>query len=354
LPFARPLLTDLRQRVARDIMVRLPGTDALLRWNNLSIVAEVEAGIAHLLYGRLDWSFRQLFPDTAEGEYLERWASIWGIQRRPASRAFGTATWPASAGTFIPAGAIAIRGDRFSYTVQAPGAAVTPEGEITVRLLADVAGAIGNSAPDVQLTLATTINAVTPLGRVDDPGLSGGASLESDALLLQRLLSRIRMPPHGGNANDYLQWTLSVAGVTRAWVYPMEMGAGSVTVRFMTDGSTPDGIPTPADVARVQAFLDSVAPVTARVHAAAPIPQDLDVHIILLDPDTPEVRAGIEAELRDMLRLETEPGGLLFLSRIYARITAAPGVIHFTLLDPTADVQADPGHILVLGALSFV
>ena len=83
MPFERPLLDALRARIADDLMTKLPGADARLRVSNLRAFSEVEAGAAHLLYGRLDWSFRQLFPDTAETEFLDRWASIWGVKRGP-------------------------------------------------------------------------------------------------------------------------------------------------------------------------------------------------------------------------------------------------------------------------------
>jgi len=319
----------------------------------LAILGEVEAGIAHLLYGRLDWSFRQLFPDTAEGPFLERWASIFGITRRTATQAWGNASWPTSISpSFIGEGAIAVRGDRTLYNVMR--GAYDVDGVITVGIQADQPGIRGNCEPGVQLTLATSVTGVTPLGTVDAPGISGGAPEETDALLLQRLLTRIRFPPHGGTATDYIQWALSQPGVTRAWCAPLEQGVGTVTVRFMTDDTTPDGIPTPADVARVGAYIRSQAPVTAGVYVLAPIPDPLDIHIQQLEPDNPAIREGIEAELRDLMRRETAPGELLHLSRIYARINAAPGVIRFHLIAPAGDIQPpSPGHIITLGAVTY-
>src|SRR5215475_4491697 len=106
MPFSRPTLGEIRQRVADDLVNKLPGADTRLRVNNLRAFSEVEAGIAHLLYGRLEWSFRQLFPDTAEREFLDRWASIWGVARIPASPASGPAAWSAQPGTTVPAGAL--------------------------------------------------------------------------------------------------------------------------------------------------------------------------------------------------------------------------------------------------------
>lgn len=335
-------------------MARLPGTDALLRWNNLSIIGEVQAGTAHLLYGRLDWSFRQLFPDTAEGEFLERWAGIWGVQRREASRAKGTATWPANPLTAIPTDAVVTRGDRERYHVTT-GASVS-EGLITVALQAEEFGAGGNADPDVQLTLATTVDGVSPLGRVDYPGIAGGADRETDAMLLLRLLARIRLPPRGGTATDYIAWTMEVPGVTRAWSYPLENGPGTVVVRFMMDDvrQAGQGIPEPGDVALVQAHIDENRPITAEATVIAPIASPLDLVIAQLEPDTPELREGIGAALLDLFRRTAMPGAEIYQSELFAAINSAPGLIRFRLLEPESDVPAAPGHITTLGEISYV
>lgn len=354
MPFDRPDLDAIRLRIKQDIRNRLPGTDPLLRHNNLSIIGEVQAGAAHLLYGRLDWMFRQLFPDTAEGPFLERWAGIWGVPRREATRAGGTATWPANPNTAIATGGTALRGDGLRYEI-VQGASVV-RGFITVQVAAEDFGAAGNSIANVQLTLATTANGVAPLGRVDPPGIAGGANAETDELLLQRLLARVRLPPRGGAAHDYIRWAMEMPGVTRAWVYPLEQGPGTVVVRFMMDDvrASEQGIPTAADVALVQAHIDLVRPITAGAVVVAPIPAPLDLVIAQLEPDTPEVRANIDTELRYLLRRETAPGEELYQSQLFAAINAAPGVTRFRLVEPSSDVEASPGEIITLGQVDYV
>src|SRR4029450_10090670 len=89
MPFDRPTLAELRDRIRRDFNARLPGADALLRQSNLSVIADVLAGLSTLHYGYQVWLSQHLFPDTAETAFLERWASVWGVTRRPATAAFG-------------------------------------------------------------------------------------------------------------------------------------------------------------------------------------------------------------------------------------------------------------------------
>jgi uncharacterized phage protein gp47/JayE len=43
-------------------------------------------------------------------------------------------------------------------------------------------------------------------------------------------------PPQGGASADYLAWLLAQPGVTRAWVFSLNRGAGTVDDAFVMDG----------------------------------------------------------------------------------------------------------------------
>src|SRR5579883_3034141 len=106
MPFQRPTLTDLRNQAAQDISANLPGADALLRFSNLSVLGKVLAGLAYLHYGYLDWIALEAVPFTATDEFLEGWAGLVGITRKPATAAIGAATFNGTAGTLLPAGTL--------------------------------------------------------------------------------------------------------------------------------------------------------------------------------------------------------------------------------------------------------
>ena len=353
MPFDRPTLGELRQRIANDLMNKLPGADTRLRVNNLRAFSEVEAGSAHLLYGRLEWSFRQLFPDTAESEFLDRWASIWGVQRIPASGASGPATWTADPGARLLEGAIVQRADGVRYSIR-DSVSEDGSGLITAMLDAVTLGSISDALAGTQLALLTTFAGVAVQGVVADPGLAGGADQQSDALLLQAVLMRIQLPPHGGAAFDYVRWALEVPGVTRAWCYPIELGPGTVTVRFMMDDvRAPTGIPLPADVAIVAAYIDPRRPVTADVHVVAPIALPIPVAISQLQPDTPEIRDAIFASLTQMLLDEAEPGQPIYLSQWSTAIGITAGVERFVMDEPSVQTNPAPGEIVMLAGVSY-
>ena len=79
--FERPSLQTLIQRIEADIESRLPVTQ--LRRSNAKVYTRVMAAVSHALHAHVDFIARQLFFDTAESEYLDRWASLFGLRRKP-------------------------------------------------------------------------------------------------------------------------------------------------------------------------------------------------------------------------------------------------------------------------------
>ena len=65
--------------------------------------------------------------------------------------------------------------------------------------------------------------------------VTGGADIESDASLLARYLTDMRLPPAGGAKHDYAKWALEVAGVTDAYVFVQRRNNRSVDVVIETD-----------------------------------------------------------------------------------------------------------------------
>lgn len=347
MPFDRPSLITLIERAQADMDSRLAGSP-FLRRRLMPIVARMEGGVAHGLYGYMDWLALQLMPDTAETEHLNRWSTIWGVHRKPAVHAEGEARFRGDNGSLFPAGTTVQRQDGVLY-VSAVDVFVA-EGVARVPLRAQDAGTAGNAAPGVPVRITFPIAGVEAQG-VSIAGLSGGTDEERDAGLRARLLARIRTQPSGGAARDYVAWALQAPGVTRAWCYPGEMGRGSVAVRFVMDTIYENGIPMPDDVDRVKAHIESLRPITADVYVAAPIPRpvNLDLRVV---PDTPRVRAAAEAAWA-ALRREAEPGGVVVRSRLTEAVSLAEGEEDHTLLSPAGNLQMPTGHLAVPGAIAW-
>lgn len=345
--FNRPTLAQVIERVATDVFSRLNQED-ILRRADASVYARVVAGVTHGLYGYLDWISRQVMPDTAESEYLDRWASLWKIPRKPAEFATGSATVTGLVGAVVPTGTVLQSLDGAQYEVAADVTFVSTTAVVALQSV--LAAASGNRAAGQTFALVTPVPGVETTATAG--AMSGGADVEKDDALLSRLLARIQTPPHGGSAADYVAWALEVPGVTRAWCYPLEMGADTVTVRFMRDlDASP--IPDAGAVADVHTHILAVRPVTGHLYTVAPIAAPVNYSIAVV-PNTAAVKAAVLAELQDLHSREAVPGGTLLLSHMRAAISAATGETNYTMTTPSADVVSTTGQLSTLGVVTWL
>jgi uncharacterized phage protein gp47/JayE len=255
----------------------------------------------------------------------------------------------------VPAGFVWNRSDGIQFALVGDPVVLDGTGAATVTVQAVTPGLTTDTDPATTLSTATAAAGINPTATVGTAGLTGGADVETDDELRVRLLLRIQEPPHGGTESDYEQWALAVPGVTRAWVYPQEQGVGSVTVRFcMDDAEHPNGIPTPADVATVQAALNQQRPVTVLVIAAAPVATPLNVTVSELTPNTAAVQQAAQLELADMLFRQGAPGGTVRLSWLWQAVSVASGEQWHKITSPADDVSYPPPDLPVLGTVTFV
>lgn len=344
--FDRPSLRELISQMQADAEREAGATQ--LRQSNLRVLPKVFAFAVHGLYAYIDWVVKQLFPDSAEKSFLERQASIQGIYRREATAATGTLTVTRTAGATIPVGTVFVASDgetRFATTEEPE----VDESEVAVQCMTTGTG--GNRESGETYTLVSPLSGVATEATGSE--MAGGTEAESDDSLRERLIYRLQNPPRGGTATDYVAWAMEVPGVTRAWCFPKELGIGTVTVRFATDGLTENGVPTQGMVTIVSEYIAENAPVTAATTVVAPVAKSVNFVIEDLYPDTPSVRAQIEAELKSLFIREAEPGKALLISHVRQAISSAAGEEDFTLVSPTEDIGADVDELLVVGSVTY-
>lgn len=351
MPFTRPTLQEINDRIKTDLETRLSTSGSFLKRAVVLVLGRVLAGASHLLHGHLDFNSEQIIPDTAIKAYLVRWASIWGINRKAATFSAGPVTMTGTNGSVITAGSLFTRDDGAQYEAQAD--ATIAGGTIDVTVQALLAGVDGDLDPGVELNLVSPIAGVDSTGTVAGPdGVTGGNDEESDEDLLGRLLDRLQTPPLGGADQDYEKWAKEVAGVTRVWVYPLYLGPGTVGVTFVRDDDDPI-IPDNTAVGVVADYIETKRPVTAHVTVFAPVadPINFTIHI---EPDSAEIRAAIEAELKDMIFREGVPAGTILLSHMNEAISIAKGEVDHVLSSPVADQVSAAGHLAQMGVITWV
>lgn len=357
MPFEKPDLKELVELARRQFRTELPGSDAWLWPNNINVSAKVIGGMAHVVLQWLDYIALQRWVTTADGEFLDRHGEVYGIPRLAPTYARGYVDMTGTSGTTIPRGIKLTRADGEAYEIKTAGI-VDGGGSVTLFVEAENPGSSGNAAAGTGMALTSALSGLNSDGEVAADGIGLGADEESDESYRARLLWRLRMPPHGGAAHDYVAWAREIGGVTRVFVDPLASGPGTVGVYFLMDDLYTNGIPQGADVAAVQAYIDSVHPVTAVVTVAAPTPIDVDIEIGSLSPDSTAVRDAIELELADMFRREARVSTAaepftLYRSKIWQAIANATGEDHHALVAPASDVAYATGELPVLGTITY-
>lgn len=351
MPFTVPDFAEIRDDILRDIANQVPGAAVGVDSDHGVRAAGMGAAIEGL-YQYQAWIVRQILPDTADTDWLERHASLHGITRLAATRATGTITFSGTAGSAIAVGVEAKTLGGVAYVTTASGV-VGSGGAVTLAAQATGSGVAGNASAATPVTLTSApagVQSSAVLGV-----MTGGTEVETDAALLGRLLFKLRNPPMGGAAHDYLVWARSVEGVTAAFVYPMRRGEGSVDVVIMTAG----GVPSAGLVADVQAYIDSVRPVTANTLVLAPTTVPVAVNGILVlaaGYTLADVGARVTAVVTAYFA-SLSPGDTVIKTKIESLISLTPGVQDFTLLTPAANVLAlvDAAHLelATLGACTW-
>ena len=349
MPINRPDTPSLIYLGSQEFESRLPGVLALARNSVVGVLNRVLAGALSSLYQYADYLAAQWWPDRAAVEFLAEHGARWGVPQIPAAQATGGVTFTGTNGTLIPLGTVVQLADGTQYATTSGGVIGGGVANLTVQAL--LPGQAGNAELGTSLALVTPIAGVDSFASVLD-ALTGGADVEDAEAWRARILARIRKPPQGGALDDYLAWAYSIAGVTRAWVYANELGAGTVVVRFVRDDDVGGMIPDVDAVAAVQAYLNTVRPVTATVTVLAPVatPQNFTIAIT---PDTAAIRAAVQAELADLYLRAAVPGGTMLISQQREAISIASGEVDHVMTVPAANQVHATGQLPTLGVITW-
>ncbi len=360
MPWQTPDLKTVRSLVRDSIQAYLPGADAMVPNSVLRVLSDNQGAVCHLTLQYLDWEALQLIPDTAEQEWLDRHGDIWLVNadgstgRKSASFATGTVTLTGVAGTVVPANTqLSYSTTLFGYETTQQIYLAESQSETPVAVRALDPGSLGNLEAGTQLSVTDSIFGLD--GTATVVALETGTDEETDDELRARVLERIRQPPMGGANYDYVAWAKAVGGVTRAWAN-VEMGIGTITVRFMADNlrASNNGFPLDSDVQSVTNYINYKRPVTVKdCWVFAPIPEFIDVRIANLTPDDEATRAAIQQSLLNMLLLRAAPGQTIFSAWKYYAIMQVANVTSFDLQDSSDDVMPSIGHMAVLGNVFY-
>ncbi|HHX4179432.1 TPA: baseplate J/gp47 family protein, partial [Citrobacter braakii] len=281
--------------------------------------------------------------------WLYRHAAMKRCPRKDAVAASGFMRWDGvTNGLKVSAGSVIQRDDLVQYIVQAD--ATSAGGVLRVPVVCSMTGITGNMDDGEALSLVTPVNGLPSGGMADT--VTGGFDIEDLDVWRARVLERYYWTPQGGADGDYVVWAKEVPGVTRAWTYRHWMGTGTVGV-MIASSDLINPILDDATVAAAQAHIEPLAPVAGSdLYVFKGTPKTVN-YTIDLNPDTPEIRAAVEAELRSFLLRDGYPEGTLELSRTNEAISIAAGEYSHKLLSPTVDTPVAKNELAVLGVITW-
>jgi len=153
-PFKRYSVAVLLDRVYANYASLFKPLDKTPRHSLLKVFAAVDAGILHQNLGDLDFLALQLFPDTAEGDYLrQHWSSR--VTPLYAIASSGDALLKGLPNKPVPSGLVfaAASGERY-YTEKAYR--IGEDGTVAITLKSQGTGLITNLAPGEELPLVSS------------------------------------------------------------------------------------------------------------------------------------------------------------------------------------------------------
>ncbi|WP_103035237.1 baseplate J/gp47 family protein [Castellaniella caeni] len=332
MPFTTPAFTDIRAAYLRDLRNMDPlvdtasDSDAFVRGSALGSAVEG-------LYQHQGWITRQIFPDTADPEILERHAATRGLRLKPAVSSAGLLSATGTPGVTLLPGLTFTAADGRQYVVT-DATEIPPLGAINVPARALVAGIAGNAPAGL-----AGVWSLAPAGldsNAEIVEMIGGADGETHASLLDRLLFLIRRPPAGGNKYDYIRWARDVPGVSQAYSYPLRRGLGTIDVAIVTEG----GLPSAETIQAAQDYIESVRPVTAKnclVIAPDLVTTDVVVQVRRSGVTLPIATSAIDGVLLAQFA-GLAPGVTWVRSQAEGQVSALAGIVDRNIITPVANV----------------
>lgn len=307
----------------------------------------------HALLLQAQWVLEQGFPQTAQGEYLERLAALRGISRSVATCATGFLRFGVSSAISgdlsVKSGTTCMTdtGIRFATTEDAVLSAGTLY--VDVPAMALEPGRAGNVAANT-----VTIMAAMPTGVkacTNPEAFSGGDDAESDESLRARLLDSFIRLPNGANAAYYEQTALSFTGVAAAKAVGRPRGIGTVDVYVATDA----GIPGEELLTAIEDYLQARREISVDLQVLAPEEETVNISVAL-KASQGHTFDQAKAQADDALR-NAFTGSLLgkgvTLAALGELLYHLEGVENYRFVSPTADVPASPTVLPRLGTLTI-
>lgn len=296
--------------------------------SDIGVKLQVLAGEIYSAMVNAQWIFRQMFPATATGEYLDYHAGERGLSRRQASFSEGEVIFSVSEATatelVIPAGTVvSTKGNEpLLFETTEEGTIATGTTAVHIPVKAMHSGSAYNVGAGKILLMVTPPAGVESVTNPDP--CTSGTDVENDEYLRERIEESLRFAPSGANCAYYKKIAMETDGVQSAGVVPRARGTGTVDVYVAGEG-TEVSKETIAQVQDVLSLLREVN-VDVLVKPATPSYISMALNIELKDGyDFDSVREKCIQALKEYI-ISRGVGGNVLLTEAGERIYHIDGV----------------------------
>lgn len=278
---------------------------------------------------------------------------------------------------------VAIDRDTFSYVITglpstpATGSVIYAQATfVNVPVRAETPGAAGNIASGGSMTLNTAITGLTSsIALVDAEAVTGGADIENDADLRERVLLSRSILEGVFTPDQITLAALSVAGNTRVFVVRPSNGVavtpvdgfvpapGQTAIYILRDDDD-NILPNTATLAQTKEAIIAQAGLPANtaiddVFVSAPTLVPIDILFASITPDTPTMRTAIGAQLAafftDSAQFETDIPLRDIECAVQGTRDEQTGQVlaAFTINAPVGNTTIGNGEIATLGDVTY-
>jgi uncharacterized phage protein gp47/JayE len=274
--------SDIAQQYLLYVKSLKPEVDISKTDSDWYIRGQVVGGVVSGIYADQQLISNDAFPQSARHDALANHLFVYFNRGfNPATQAIGNILVTGATGSSVVAGqqfSYDPNGNIYTATTTVTFAPAATAADVPVKSVAT--GQNQNLLSGAVLTLVSPPGGINPKA-VADGNISDGTDIESDPEAAAKILRQIQLPIAGGKTSDYIQFAEAASpSVTSASILRFPFGLGTVGV-VITSGTTDvdtalnNGIPvitTPSDalVDQVQAYVDTVNPITDCATVLAP------------------------------------------------------------------------------------
>lgn len=273
---------DIADEYLTELKIQKPNVNRDQTDSDWYVRGKTLGGVVSGIYADQQRIADDAFPQSARHDALDRHLFVYfNGTFNPSSNSVGNVYMTAATGSFVPQGTQMVYGPNSNAYQTTEDFTFTDAPSASIPVSSINAGAAQNLLPGAVLSLSSPPAGVGNSATALFPGLADGTDAESDQAAAARILARIRFPVAGGTKSDYEQYARAAdTAVTSATVFRYIYGLGTVGI-VITSGTTDidaainSGSPvirTPSDalVAKVQAYIESVNPLTDCAHVLKP------------------------------------------------------------------------------------